>query len=59
MAIDIDVKDGIAEVVINNPPVNALGSEGWYEFADGIKVDATITASEPAFSPRRNRVPGS
>ncbi len=37
MAIDIDIKDGIAEVVINNPPVNALGSEGWFEFANGIK----------------------
>ncbi len=38
MAIDIDIKDGIAEVVINNPPVNALGSDGWFEFADGIKA---------------------
>ncbi len=38
MAIDIDIKDGIAEVVINNPPVNALGTAGWFEFADGIKA---------------------
>ncbi len=38
MAIDIEIKDGIAEVVINNPPVNALGSDGWFEFADGIKA---------------------
>ncbi|MDP6977197.1 MAG: enoyl-CoA hydratase family protein [Myxococcota bacterium] len=37
MAIDIDIKDGIAEVVINNPPVNALGIAGWFEFANGIK----------------------
>jgi len=38
MAIDIEIKDGIAEFVINNPPVNALGSAGWFEFADGIKA---------------------
>jgi enoyl-CoA hydratase len=37
MAIDIEIQDGIGEVVINNPPVNALGSEAWFEFADGIK----------------------
>jgi len=37
MAIDLEIKDGIAEVVINNPPVNALGSAGWFEFADTIK----------------------
>jgi enoyl-CoA hydratase len=38
MAIDITIKDGIGEVVINNPPVNALGSEAWFEFAAGIKA---------------------
>jgi enoyl-CoA hydratase len=37
MAIDIETRDGIGEVVINNPPVNALGSKGWFEFANGIK----------------------
>ncbi len=37
MAIDIDAKDGVAEVVINNPPVNALASADWREFADGMK----------------------
>jgi enoyl-CoA hydratase len=36
MAIDFDVNDGIGEVVINNPPVNALDSKGWFEFAEGI-----------------------
>ena len=36
MAIDITVSDGIGEVVINNPPVNALDSAGWREFADGV-----------------------
>jgi enoyl-CoA hydratase len=38
MAIEIDVLDGVAEVVINNPPVNALDSAGWREFADGLQA---------------------
>jgi enoyl-CoA hydratase len=38
MAIDIEIEDGIGEVVINNPPVNALGSQAWFEFAAGIKA---------------------
>jgi enoyl-CoA hydratase len=38
MAIDITTSDGVAEVVINNPPVNALGSADWREFADGLKA---------------------
>ena len=37
MAIDIEINDGIGEVVINNPPVNALGSKAWFEFAAGVK----------------------
>ncbi len=38
MAIDIETRDGIGEVVINNPPVNALGSQGWFELAHGVKA---------------------
>ena len=38
MAIDISTADGIAEVVINNPPVNALDSAGWFELANGVKA---------------------
>ena len=38
MAIAIDVHDGVAEVVIDNPPVNALGSADWREFADGLSA---------------------
>lgn len=34
MAIDVEVADGVAEVVINAPPVNALTNAGWREFAD-------------------------
>jgi enoyl-CoA hydratase len=36
MAIDTAVNEGIAEVVINNPPVNALDSAGWFEFAAAV-----------------------
>ena len=36
MAIDTSVNEGIAEVVINNPPVNALDSAGWFEFAAAV-----------------------
>ena len=50
MAIDVDVRDGIAEVVIDNPPVNALDSAGWRdEFAErrqrARRAATTSTAS--------------
>ncbi len=34
MAIRSGLLGGVAEVVIDNPPVNALGSRAWREFAD-------------------------
>ena len=37
MAIEADAQDGIAEIVINNPPVNALNSEDWLVFAEAVK----------------------
>ncbi len=36
MAIDVHAENGVAEVVINNPPVNALDSAGWREFAEVV-----------------------
>ncbi len=36
MAVDLEVNDRIAEVIINNPPVNALDSHGWSSFAKTI-----------------------
>src|SRR5512134_3890144 len=36
MAIRCGVDGGVAEVVIDNPPVNALGSRDWREFADRL-----------------------
>jgi enoyl-CoA hydratase len=36
MAIELHISGGIAEVVINFPPVNALPSQGWFDLADTI-----------------------
>jgi enoyl-CoA hydratase len=36
MAIRTEIAAGVAEVVIDNPPVNALDSAGWRAFADAV-----------------------
>ena len=36
MPITCTITDGIAEVVMANPPVNALTVAGWFELADVI-----------------------
>ena len=36
MPISAQTTDGVAEVVMNNPPVNALTVAGWFELADTI-----------------------
>lgn len=36
MAIRTEESDGVVEVIIDNPPVNALDSVGWFEFADTV-----------------------
>jgi enoyl-CoA hydratase len=37
MPFHIDVQDGVAELVLDNPPVNALDSAGWFEYARHVK----------------------
>ncbi len=34
MAIEVKIQDGVGEVIINAPPVNALNNAGWREFAE-------------------------
>jgi enoyl-CoA hydratase len=36
MAFHEEVKDGVGELVLDNPPVNALGSDGWHEYAKRV-----------------------
>ena len=38
MAIETAVSEGVAEVVIANPPVNALDSAGWFAFAEAVQT---------------------
>ncbi len=33
-----EIRDGVAEIVIANPPVNALGVQGWHDLADAIRT---------------------
>jgi NAD(P)-dependent dehydrogenase (short-subunit alcohol dehydrogenase family) len=47
MGITTEVHDGIAEVVMDNPPVNALTVAGWYEVARqvteaGLRSDVSV-----------------
>jgi len=37
VSISHELKDGVAEVVLNNPPVNALGVEAWFELAKRVR----------------------
>jgi enoyl-CoA hydratase len=44
MAIDIEeAGDGVAEIIINAPPVNALSSIGWREFAEAVATTGLRT----------------
>jgi enoyl-CoA hydratase len=38
MAIETHTSDGVAEVVIDFPPVNALPVQGWFDLADAISA---------------------
>jgi enoyl-CoA hydratase len=44
MSVRVRSADGIAEVVIDVPPVNALPVAGWYELADAV----TAAGADPA-----------
>ena len=53
MGISYDITDGIAEVIMDNPPVNALRVAGWFELAEILRklgddpdVRAVILAAE-------------
>ena len=43
MSVEVSVADGIAEVVIDFPPVNALPVNGWYDLASAL----TETGADP------------
>jgi enoyl-CoA hydratase/carnithine racemase len=36
MAVTVEVESGIAEVVLDFPPVNALPAKGWFELAEAV-----------------------
>ncbi len=36
MGFSVSINEGIAEIVMNHPPVNALTVAGWYELADVV-----------------------
>jgi enoyl-CoA hydratase len=44
MGIELRSQDGIAEVIIDFPPVNALPAQGWFELADAV----TRAGADPA-----------
>jgi enoyl-CoA hydratase/carnithine racemase len=44
MGIELRGQDGIAEVIIDFPPVNALPAQGWFELADAV----TGAGADPA-----------
>jgi enoyl-CoA hydratase len=37
MAIEVGTEDGVTEVTLNHPPVNALDSAGWFELAETMQ----------------------
>jgi enoyl-CoA hydratase len=45
MSIDVRIQDGVAEVLLNHPPVNALDSHGWFELAEKLRAISRDPAS--------------
>src|SRR5882724_7987310 len=47
MSVEVRTADGIAEVIIDFPPVNALPVQGWFDLANAVTAageDATVRA---------------
>src|SRR4051812_7425790 len=38
MALSVVIQDGVAEVRIDRPPVNALDAAGWFALADALRT---------------------
>ena len=50
MGIEVSSGDGVAEVVIDYPPVNALPVQGWFDLADALMAagqDTDVRAVDP------------
>jgi len=45
MSIDVSTQDGITEVLLNHPPVNALDSHGWFQLAETLQAIGRDPAS--------------
>jgi enoyl-CoA hydratase len=45
MAIETHTSDGVVEVVIDYPPVNALPVQGWFDLADAISASGADAAT--------------
>ncbi|MCX5736986.1 MAG: enoyl-CoA hydratase family protein [Proteobacteria bacterium] len=45
MSIDVRTQDGITEVLLNHPPVNALDSQGWFQLAETLQAIGRDPAS--------------
>ncbi len=38
MGVTTELHGGIAEIIMDNPPVNALTVQGWYDVADALRA---------------------
>ena len=53
MGIQLQSRDGVAEVVIDFPPVNALPAQGWFDLADAVAAAGADPAVRAVCSPPR------
>ncbi len=52
MIISVVDEHGVAEITVDNPPVNALPVRGWFALADAL----TAATSRPSFAERARGV---